>query len=68
MVPSSRSILNTEFDMLLKHLKAEQLPNIDFKKIVMRFSDELQLPSDNYFSINNYLFIVFITILIFLNR
>lgn len=46
MVPSSRSILNTEFDMLLKHLKAEQLPNIDFKKIVMRFSDELQLPND----------------------
>jgi len=68
MVPSSRNILNIEFHMLLKHLKAEQLPNIDLKKILTRFSDELQLPSDYYFSINNFLFIVFISILIFLIR
>lgn len=68
MVPSSRKILNIEFHMLLKHLKADQLPNIDFKKLLMRFSDELQLPSDYYFSINNFLFIIFITISIFLIR
>lgn len=65
MVPCSRSTLNIEFYMLLKNLKADQLPNIDFKKLLMRFSDELQLPSDYYFSINNLLFIIFITMFIF---
>ncbi|XP_015374841.1 PREDICTED: TATA box-binding protein-associated factor RNA polymerase I subunit B [Diuraphis noxia] len=46
MIPSSRSMLNEEFHMILKHLKVDQLPNIDFKKLVIRFSDELQLPND----------------------
>jgi len=57
--------------MLLKNLKADQLPSIDLKKLLMRFSDELQLPSDYYFSINNFLiiiFIIFITMFIFLIR
>jgi len=30
--------------MLLNHLDANQLPDIDFKKLVIRFCDELQLP------------------------
>jgi len=54
MVPSSRSMLNVEFHMVLKHLKVDQLPNIDFKKLLIRFCDELQLPSDYYFSTNTF--------------
>lgn len=47
MVPCSRSMLNEELFLLLKHIfKTDQLPSIDFKKLLIRFSDELQLPSD----------------------
>lgn len=31
--------------MLLNHLDAHQLPNIDLKKLAIRFCDELQFPS-----------------------
>lgn len=55
---SSRNKLNIEMTMILNHLKANQLPNIDFKKLVIKFSDELQLPS------NNYLFYFIMTIII----
>lgn len=37
--------------MLLNHLEASQLPNIDFKKLVTRFCDELQLPGNITFLI-----------------
>ncbi|XP_025191565.1 TATA box-binding protein-associated factor RNA polymerase I subunit B [Melanaphis sacchari] len=47
MVPcSSRNFINEEFHMLLKHFKSDKLPNIDFKKLLLRFCDELQLPND----------------------
>ncbi|XP_060842088.1 TATA box-binding protein-associated factor RNA polymerase I subunit B [Rhopalosiphum padi] len=47
MVPcSSRNFINEEFHMLLKHFKADKLPNIDLKKLLLRFCDELQLPND----------------------
>lgn len=52
MLMSSRNQLNLEMTMLLIHFKADQLPNIDFKKMAVRFCDELQLPS-NYYSSNN---------------
>lgn len=42
---SSRNGLNVELAMLLNHLEADQLPSIDFKKLAIRFCDELQLPS-----------------------
>lgn len=32
--------------MLLDHIEANQLPNIDFEKLVLRFCEELQLPSN----------------------
>lgn len=48
---SSRTVLNQELTMILGHLKAEKLPNIDFKKLVSRFCDELQLPCNlNFFN------------------
>lgn len=47
MVPSSsRNFINGEFHLLLKHFKADKLPDIDFKKLLLRFCDELQLPND----------------------
>lgn len=43
---SSKS-LNMELFMLLNHFGVNQLPDVDFTKIVIRFCDELQLPSNN---------------------
>jgi len=60
MVPSSsRNFINGEFHLLLKHFKADKLPDIDFKTLLLRFCDELQLPSDNYFFTNYFSFILF---------
>lgn len=47
---SSRIQLNLELSMLLKSLGTNQLPKIDYKKMILRFCEELQLPSDYLFS------------------
>lgn len=46
---SSRYQLNLDLAILLDCLEARELPNIDFKRLVIRFCDELQLPSKCYF-------------------
>lgn len=46
---SSRNILNQDLAMLLNQLGTNVLPKIDFKKLVIRLCDELQLPSKCYF-------------------
>lgn len=42
----SRKSLNLELYMLINSLGVNQLPDVDFNKIVIRFCDELQLPSN----------------------
>lgn len=44
---STRNGFNLELSMLLNHFKANQLPEMDFNKLVIRFCDELQLPSND---------------------
>lgn len=55
--------LNMELVMLLDHLEANQLPSIDFKKLLLRFCDELQLPCNNYFLITSIIIIITIIML-----
>lgn len=67
MVPSSsRNYINEEFHLLLKHFKADKLPDIDFKKLLLRFCDELQLPSDDYFFTNYFSFIIYFILYVFI--
>lgn len=42
---SSRNKLNLDLAMLLNQLKTNELPNLDFNKLIIRLCDELQLPS-----------------------
>lgn len=55
---SSRTGLNVELAMLLNHLEVNQLPDIDLKKLVIRFCDELQLPGNITFLIVIFYFIL----------
>lgn len=50
---TSRKSLNEDLVSLLHDLKIDKLPSINFKKVITRFCEELQLPSILLFSSEN---------------
>lgn len=67
MYRSTRNGLNLELAMLLNHFEANQLPEMDINKLVIRFCDELQLPcNDNILFYYHFKYFLLLLLILFL--